>query len=155
MVLEKCPFEISDNVEWRFYPASNLAGFAALAQDYDETDQTFILVFSHSPKQIGADNASGVEGIKEFDINNINTNDIRLYVKEGDEYVDITPGDFYLETDSSNSRRIGDSDVWVESCRFINLNSHELGEPGEHDYRLVFRDYTIDFTLRIQTFEVW
>ena len=331
MVLEKCPFELSDNVKWRFYPASNLAGFAALAQDYDETDQTFILVFSHSPKQIGADNviingdllcdcfydlyefdnqeiiecgdlyymkmkcdkritvvqfafnledgdirevvsveflgydsvpkmqlrysrfdyslpqktqnirkvqvfneetgsweeiediaettenyseyytwtelqvdddanpnyvtrgeitvgvssyeytmgtynvyhepkdpqvtticfaistdnASGVEGIKEFDINNINADDIRLYVKEGDEYVDITPGDFYLETDSSNSRRIGDSDVWVESCRFININSHELGELGEHDYRLVFRDYSIDFTLRIQTFEVW
>ncbi|WP_034451055.1 hypothetical protein [Butyrivibrio sp. AE2032] len=332
-ILKDCPFELSDNADWKFYPSDNLAGLAALARDHDDTDQTFVLVFSHSPEQKEADNViingdlifqcfydsidfndqeivecgnlyymkmkcdkritvvsfvfnlengdirevvsvevlgydsvpkmnlrysrfdyslppktdnirktqifneetgnweeiadiaettddddyseyvtwtelqvdeeanelyvtrggitvgvcsynytyatydvyqepkdpqvttirfliatdsdAGVESIEEFDINNISTDEIRLYVKEGSEYVDITPGDFYLETASSNEKRIGDSDVWVETCRFINLNSNELGELGEHEYRLVIMDYTIDFTLRVQTFEAW
>ena len=332
MVLATCPFEVSDNAEWKFYPSNNLVGFTALAKDYDETDQTFILVFNHSPKQKGSDrvilngtldsqcyyenfefdnqeiikrgnlyymkmkcdkritvvsfgfnlengdireyarvqflsydsspvmklsyarydysypqktknirreqffneetgrwseirdieetqqetgiqysrwtelqvddpagkcavtrsgaiidisrydytrgtynvyhetkdpqvttlrflvatqNDTSVEDIEEFDINNINTEDIRLYVRDGIKYVDITPGDFYIGTTSSNLSRVGDSDVWFESCRFIDLNSNELGELGEHDYRLVIEGYAVDFTLSIQTFEVW
>lgn len=331
-ILNKRPFELSDNAEWRFYPPDNLAGIVALAQDHDDTDQTFVLVFNHSPKQkyadtvilkgdlvctcfydhydfdnqeivekgglyymkmscdkritvvsfgfnlgngnireyvgveffgydsvpkmklyysrfdysypqntpnirktqlfnektgtwdaieeveetteqnaidyhswtelqvdddanehsvthgditvavssyhytwatynvyhelktpqvtticflVATDSDEGVEGIKEFDINNISTDDIRLYVKEDGEYVDITPGDLWLETDSWNSTKVAEPDVWVESCRFINLNSNELGELGEHEYRLVIMDYTIDFTLRVQFFEVW
>lgn len=54
-ILNKCPFELSDNAEWRFYPPDNLAGLVALAQDHDDTDQTFVLVFNHSPKQKYAD----------------------------------------------------------------------------------------------------
>ena len=331
-VLENCPFELSDSAEWKIYPSKNLIGFVALAKDYDETDQTFVLVFSHSPEQKKADNViingqlscscfydfyqfdnleiveqgglyymkmkcdkritvvsfgfnledgdireyvgveifgydsipkmkiyysrfdysyprktenikktqlfneqteswedvedivetteddsseyyswtelqvydeagdhyetrdgvtigvssygytyakydvyhemkepqvtticflvstdddAGVEGIKAFDINNINTKDIRLYVKDGDEYVDITPGDFYLEVESWNEKKVAEPDVWVQSCRFINLNSNELGELEERDYRLVIEGYTIDFTLLVQFFEVW
>ncbi len=329
-ILEKCPYTLSDNAEWKFYPSDNLLGFVALAKDLDETDQTYILVFSHSPEQEGADNViingkldcqcfydlyefdnqdiseqgnlyymkmkcdkrivlvsfgfnlengdlrdyirveffgydsvpkmklyyshfdyssypnpnnikkeqlfnddtgswedvediketnngsfsyykwtelqvyensphsvtsgdvtvsvisykythgtynvyqepkdppvtticvsvsttgkTGVEDIKDFDINNIKPGNIKLYVKEGDEYMDITPGDFGIETESSGKTKIAEPDVWIESGRFINIKSNKLGELGEKEYMLVFEGYTIHFTLKVQTFEEW
>lgn len=322
-VLQKCPFELSDNAEWRFYPSDNLVGFVALAHDYDETDQTFVLVFNHSPKMEDADGIIlngnlgcecfydsyafdnqeiveqgslyymkmrcdkriivvsfrfylengdvhksvkveffgydsvpkmqlhywshdygspyitvdktqlfneetgswdeiedvekalsviqhgegmalqvdddkkhsvtrdrvtidvnyyeymheyydvyhepripqvttlkfsvstplnlGVEKIEAFDINNIRTEDIRLYVREGNEYIDITPGDFCLETEGSLRDR-NKNDVLIETRRFFKLNSNELGELGEHNYRLVIEGFPVDFTLTVQYF---
>ena len=44
-ITSRCPFTLSDNAEWTFYPNDNFMGLVAMGSDLDEADQTYILVF--------------------------------------------------------------------------------------------------------------
>ena len=43
--VSECPFDISDNCEWTYYPNDNFVGLVAMGKALDESDQTFVLVF--------------------------------------------------------------------------------------------------------------
>ena len=68
-----------------------------------------------------------------------------LYQKTGNSYVDITPSDCTISTESFN----GDPRLWID------MHSSLLGELTEGDYRAEYGDYTTDFRLTMQDFEVW
>ena len=69
----------------------------------------------------------------------------KLYIKENDTYKDITPEDATVEVDYY--------DDWMMAN--YTLKSSLLGQLTEGDYKLEYGGYSDEFTLAIQTYEVW
>ena len=71
-------------------------------------------------------------------------NNVKLYMKNGESYKDITPKDFnYVKYGSSKDRAE------------YELKSNTLGELTEGDYTFKYGDYDVNFELKVQTFEAW
>jgi len=68
-----------------------------------------------------------------------------LYQKTGSGYTDITPSDCTISTETFNN----DPRLWVD------MHSSLLGELSEGEYRAEYGEYTVDFSLSMQYFEVW
>ena len=72
-------------------------------------------------------------------------NSLKLFKLQGDTFVDITPSDAVLSVVKSTDGH--DLTVTMEST--------DLGELEEGDYRVVYEDLDVNFRMTIQTFEVW
>ena len=70
--------------------------------------------------------------------------EIKLFIKDGNEYREITPDDFTVEVYYEN-----------EAIRYFDIKSCSLGELQEGDYRFEIDGYQVDFRLEEQTYEVW
>ena len=72
-------------------------------------------------------------------------NSFRLYQSVGNIFTDITPKDITLDTS------------FEKDDHYMNLTmqSNTLGEMSEGDYRVEYGDYSVDFRLSVQTYEVW
>ncbi len=75
------------------------------------------------------------------------TEPFHIYKRVGDEYVDITPADVvlsftYTEDEAGNTLN-------------VNMKTNQLDEMEEGDYRICYGSCQADFTLTIQSYEVW
>ena len=75
---------------------------------------------------------------------NIKDGDVKLYIKKNGLYTDITPEDAEVELYSADELGVD-----------YTFKSSRLGELTEGDYKLEYGGYTDEFTLAVQTFEVW
>ncbi len=69
----------------------------------------------------------------------------KLYQQTDNGYTDITPSDHVINAEFSDD----DHRLWID------MHSNLLGEMTEGDYRAEYGEYSVDFRLSMQTFEVW
>ena len=102
-----------------------------------ETPQNTTITFT-----VGTNNETKHADIPDFpDIENEN---IKLFVRSGDGFTDITPADLNVNVYYDN-----------EYVCYTDMSSSELGELDEGEYRFVIGEYTVDFVLSVQQFEAW
>ena len=70
--------------------------------------------------------------------------EVRLYKVIDDRDIDITPGDYSLDAYDHH-----------DDYMIVRMESSELNELEEGDYRLEYGPYQCDFKLSMQTFEEW
>lgn len=71
--------------------------------------------------------------------------DIRLYKKTEEKYTEITPKDISLTLNSYNN----------DKNLAITMGSSTLGDLEEGDYRVECREYYVDFSIAMHTYEFW
>ncbi len=81
-------------------------------------------------------------------------NDIKLYLKSGDEYIDITPDTVEFEY-GFGAQQKGDDGEFYDTYRGYYIHFIDLDELEEEVYKLEIGEFSFEFKLTVQTFEVW
>lgn len=102
---------------------------------------------------IGTPDSSPLENVLDAE-SFFNDNDIKLYVKSGDEYVDITPDTIWTEYEGDVQSKDDHNEFHVTDCTY-NVHFQGLGELEEGYYKIEIGDRSYEFKLRVQYFEVW
>ena len=138
-ISSECPFSLSDNAEWTYYPPDNFMGLVAMGRDLDEADQTFILVFD---KDVMDENAEQI-----FTGGSVSSTCFYGFYDYEDSEVEEQDGNIYAKLKCDNRIKVCDfcfsySDENINEREIISIYGYDEADKME----LMFAHYDYNYS---------